>query len=181
MLFRKPKRTVWIKLLSFQLLHKWMEYNISEIKMSIEPIHLSVKHFNLPAEPLLTESFPPGRCTSRHQEKGFGPLFRRKKYNELRNSSQTHTFHQKAVKTRSHACSLQKLLTVFPYLCLLPSILWGNEEVQEGYSFPDKPGSSPSPHSLRVLRLPGQKGCTANEGWTPRLALSWSSCSKLQH
>lgn len=78
MLFRKSKRTVCIKSLSFWLLHKWMEYNISEIKMSMEPIHISVKHLNLSAEHC--NSFPPGRCISRHQEKGFsvtqfGPLF----------------------------------------------------------------------------------------------------------
>lgn len=59
----------------------------------------------------------------------------------------------------------------------LPESSWSNEEVQEGYSFPDKLDSSLSPHNSQKL-IQSKKNCRVNKVWTPHLApSSWKELS----
>lgn len=72
---------------------------------------------------------------------------------------------------------VQKFLILFPYLCLLLSILGCDEEVQEGYSFPDKLDSSLSPPNSQEL-IQSEKSCRVNKVWTSHLASSsWKELS----
>lgn len=77
---------------------------------------------------------------------------------------------KREIKIRKRS-RVQKFLTLFPYLCLLLSILRYDKEVQEGYSFPNKQDSCLSPHNSQEL-MQSKKSCRMNKVWTPNLAPS---------